>query len=290
MKKFVIITDSTSDVPQHIVEKYNLDYIPMEVNFGPEVLKQYLDERDFKLADFFARLDNKERAQTSLINMQTFITKFTPYLEEGYDIIFIGLSSGLSSSFGQAILAKGELEADFPARSIHLIDSKGGSLAEGLLVIEALELQAKGASFEEVIAHVEALVPHVVALFVPVNLETLRRGGRVSAVKAVLGDVLNIKPILHINDEGKLVQLSKARGFKNALRTLVDLAAERLSGPYDRKFYVVHANNLENANLMVELFSEKASGAIPEINSIGPVISAHTGTGVIALIFIGTHR
>lgn len=290
MRKFVILTDSTSDIPQAIVEKFNLDYIPMEVNFGPEVLKQYLDERDFKLVDFYARLDNKERAQTSLINMQTFIAKFTPYLEDGFDIIFIGLSSGLSASFGQALLAKGELEEDFPDRKIAIIDSKGASMAEGILVIEALELQAKGAGFDEIIAHVEALIPHVVALFVPVNLETLRRGGRVSAVKAVVGDVLNIKPILHINDEGKLVQLSKARGFKNAIRTLVDLAAERLSGPYDRKFYVVHANNEENANLAAEYFSDKTTGAVAQISPIGPVISAHTGTGVIALVFIGTHR
>ena len=172
MKKFVILTDSTSDIPQPIVERYNLDYIPMEVNFGPEVFKQYLDERDLKLTDFYDRLDKKERAQTSLINMQTFIAKFTPYLQEGYDVIFIGLSSALSASFGQAMLAKGELEEEFSDRRVHLIDSKAATLAEGILVIEALELKEKGASFEEVIAHVEGLIPHVVALFVPINLET----------------------------------------------------------------------------------------------------------------------
>lgn len=290
MKKFVILTDSTSDIPQQIVEKYNLDYIPMDVNFGPEVFKQYLDERDLKLADFYARLDKKERAQTSLINMQTFIAKFTPYLKAGYDIIFIGLSSALSASFGQAMLAKGELEEEFSDQTIHLIDSKGATLAEGVLVIEALELQEKGANFAEVIAHVESLIPRIVALFVPINLETLRRGGRVSAVKAALGDMLNIKPILHVDNDGKLVQLSKARGFKNAVRQLVDLAAERLGGPLNSKFYVMHANNLENANLLVEYFSAKAEGGVPVISEIGPVISAHTGTGVVALVFIGSHR
>ena len=139
MAKYVIITDATSDIPQSIVQKYNLDYIPMEVNFGEEVLKQYLDEREFTLASFYARLDNKELATTSLVNMQTFIDKFEPYLVKGLDIVFIGLSSGLSASFSQALLAKDYLIEKYPERTIALIDSKGGSIAEGAVVIEALK-------------------------------------------------------------------------------------------------------------------------------------------------------
>ena len=290
MSKFVIITDATSDIPQPLVDKYKLDYIPMEVNFGEKVFKQYLDERDLKLEDFYARLDNKELATTTLINMQTFIDKFTPYLEKGFDVMFIGISSGLSASLSQALLAKEELESEFKGRIVRIVDSKSASMAEGYLVLEALKKQASGASLEEVAAHVESIVPHTIAFFVPINLETLRRGGRISAVKAVIGDKLGVKPILKLDNEGKIVQLSKARGFKKALRTLVDISSERISHPYTGSFHIVHANNEPAAKLLAELFIEANGGGEVTIGNLGPVISAHTGTGAVCIVFNGTHR
>lgn len=290
MSKFVILTDATSDLPQSIVDQYKLDYIPMEVNFGEEILKQYLDERDFKLADFYARLDNKELATTTLINMQRFLDKFTPYLEKGVDVIYIGLSSALSASFSQAHLAKLELEETFKDRKVHLIDSKSASIAEGALVIEALKKQKEGATSEEVVAHVEALVQHVNALFVPINLDTLRRGGRISAVKAVIGNTIGIKPVLTLDAEGKIVQLSKAFGFKKAILHLVELAKERVTGDYTGTFYVVHANNEPVAKLLVDEFKAKLGGGSEVVGQLGPVISAHTGTGAVCLVFFGNKR
>ncbi len=290
MKKFVIITDATSDIPQRFVEKYNLDYIPMELNFGEEVFKQYLDERDLKLQDFYARLDNKELATTTLVNMQTFIDKFTPYLEKGIDVVFIGLSSALSASYSQALFAKEELEALFPARKVAIVDSKSASIAEGLLVLEALKKQADGGTLEEVVELVENLVKHTIAFFVPINLDTLRRGGRISAVKAIIGDTVGIKPVLKLDDDGKLVELTKARGFKRALQAMIDEAKLRVTTPYSGPLYIVHANNVTAATMLGDMFKKEYGGGDLLLGPLGPVISAHTGTGAVCLVFYGSHR
>lgn len=290
MSRFVILTDATSDIPQILVDKYNLDYIPMEVNFGEETFRQFLDERELKLSDFYARLDNKELATTTLINMQTFLDKFTPYLEKGFDIIFIGLSSALSASYSQAILAREELSELYPDRKVAVIDSKGASVAEGALVIEALEKQRAGASFDEIISHIEGLVQNVIAFFVPINLDTLRRGGRIGAVKAMIGDAIGIKPILQLDAEGKIVELSKARGFKRALTMLVDLSKDRVKKPYTQNYYIVHASNSAAATVVADLFKAEHGGGNPIIGPLGPVISAHTGTGAVCLVFFGSHR
>ncbi len=291
MSKYVIITDATCDLPQQLVEKFKLDYIPMEVNFGEEVYKQYLDERDLKLDDFYNRLDKGDLAKTTLIASQIFIEKFRPYLEKGVDVFYLGLSSGLSATWMQANFAKGELLEEFPDRKIVLVDTKSASLGEGLLVIEALQKQAAGATIEEVASHIESLVPRVNTLFVPVNLETLRRGGRISAVKAIVGDMMNFKPLLRIDDEGKIVQVAKARGFKKALIEMVEQSSNRIKGEYNGPLYIVHANAKESAELLAKLFEEK-HGSVndKQIVSLGPVISAHTGTGAICLVFLGEHR
>lgn len=289
MAKFVIITDATSDIPQNLVEKYKLDYIPMDVNFGEEVLKQYLDERGFTLKEFYARLDNKELASTSLVNMQTFIDKFEPYLAKGLDVMFIGISSGLSASFAQAGMAKAELEAQYPGRTVRLVDSKGASIAEGAIVLKALEKQLTGATLEETATYAEGLTKHTVALFVPINLDTLRRGGRVSAMKAMIGDAIGFKPVLKLDDEGKIVQLTKVRGFKKALGEMINIAKDRVVGNYSDTFYIAHANNDGDAKLLAEMFVDSFGGT-PVICPLGPVISAHTGTGAVCLVFFGTNR
>jgi len=290
MNKFVIITDSTCDLPQRIVDEYNLDYLPMELNFGEEIFKQYLDERDLKLADFYARLDKGELAKTTLIPSQLFIEKFTPYLEKGVDIFYLGISSALSATWMQTNIAKAELLDLFPKRKIILVDTKTASVGVGLLVVEALKKQKAGATIEQVENHIETLVPHVNAIFVPVNLETLRRGGRISAVKAILGDTLGLKPILKVDNDGKITQVGKARGFKKALLEMLDLTNERIKGKYDGPLYVCHANNEEQANFLVKQFKERHGAGEVLVTPLGPVISAHTGTGAVCLVFLGTHR
>lgn len=290
MNKFVIITDATCDLPQRFVEEFSLDYIPMEVNFGEEVIKQYLDGSGLKLDEFYARLDKGELAKTTLINMTTFVDKFTPHLEKGLDVFYLGISSALSATWMQANMARDELLEEFPERKIVLVDTKSASIAEGLLVLEALKKQKTGSTIEEVRDHVEAMVQNVIALLAPINLETLRRGGRLSAVKAIIGDTLGVKPILTLDKEGKLVQLSKARGFKNAIKTMVDMADERLEKPYTGPLYIVHANNEDAANSLASMFKERYGHGEVMIAPLGPVISAHTGTGAVCVVFLGSPR
>lgn len=287
MSKFVIISDSTCDLPQHFVDEFNLDYIPMDVIFPDHIYKQYLDERELKLSDFYDKLDKGQLAKTSLINMQTFIDKFEPYLQNGLDVFYIGLSSGLSATWLQANLAKDELLEKYKDRKIVLVDSKSASIGTAVMLLEALRMHKAGASIEEVSARVEGLVNHVNALFVPENLETLRRGGRISAVKAFIGDTLGVKPILRLDDEGKIVQLNKARGLKNAIKLIVDIAEGKIDKPYDGPLYIVHANNPEGAELLRNLFAERMGGhGEVLIAPLGPVISAHTGTGAVCLVFL----
>lgn len=290
MNKFVIITNATSDLPQSIVDQYHLDYFPMEVNFGEEVLKQYLDERGFKLKDFYARLDNKEVAKTSLIPMQAFIDKFTPYLEKGIDVFYLGLSSGLSATWVQANLAREELLAHFKNRKIVLVDSLSASLAEGVLVIEALKKQKEGATIEEVASHIEKLRHQVVAFLAPQDLETLKRGGRISAAKAFFGNLMGVVPIITIDDEGKLVPVSKARGFKKVAMEMIELSKDLVKKPYKGSIHIVHSNALESAQLLGKMFTEAYEGGEVIISNLGPVISAHTGTGSVCIIFVGEHR
>lgn len=292
MTKYVIITDATSDLPQHFVEEFKLDYFPMEVNFGEEVLKQYLDESGFKLKDFYARLDNKEVAKTSLIPTQAFLDKFTPYLEKGIDVLYIGLSSALSATWVQANLAKEELLHKFKDRKVILVDSMSASIAEGLLVLEALKKQKAGATIEEVARHIETLRQNVIAYFTPADLQTLKRGGRVSALKAALGDTLGIRPILKLSDTGSLVQAGKARGrnYKIALKEMVDMAKDVVTVPYKGAIHIVHSNAEESAVLLGKMFTEAYGGGNVIISPLGPVISAHTGTGCVCIVFFGKHR
>ncbi len=290
MNKYVIMTDASCDLPQRIVDEYNLDYLPMEVNFGEEAYLQFLDERKLKLIDFYARLDKGELAKTSLIASQLFVEKFTPYLKKGIDIFYTGISSALSATWMQVNFAREQLLEQFPERKIVLVDSKSASIAVGLIVVEALKLQKNGATIEEVAKHVENLVPHVNAVFVPVNLETLRRGGRISAVKAILGDTLGVKPILKLDDEGKIVQVGKARGFKKALLEIIEITAKNVKPGYKGPLYIVHANNEEQATLLAKLFKDRNGAGETLISPLGPVISAHTGTGAVCLVFIGDKR
>lgn len=291
MSKYVIITDATCDLPQRLVEEFNLDYIPMEVMFGEEVHLQYLDERALKLQDFYARLDKGEMAKTSLISAHTFTEKFRPYLVKGLDVLYTGISSGLSATWMQAIMAREELLEEFPHRKIILVDSMSASLAEGLVVLEALKLQRDGATIEEVAAHIESIRQKVLAYLVPENLETLKRGGRVSAAKAFIGDLMGLKPILGLTDEGKLTAIGKGRGFKKAFLDILELSEKQIANPYRGVVVIAHANNESTANLLAKMFQERfGNQSEVMIVPLGPVISAHTGTGAVCLIYKGTHR
>ncbi|MGE4342581.1 MAG: DegV family protein [Bacilli bacterium] len=291
MSKYVIITDATCDLPQRYVEQFSLDYIPMEVNFGEEVHLQYLDERALKLQDFYQRLDGGELAKTTLITAHTFTEKFRPYLKKGLDVLYTGISSGLSATWMQAIMAREELLEEFPDRKIVLVDSMSASVAEGMIVLEALKRQEAGATIDEVASHIEVLRQKVLAYLVPENLETLRRGGRVSAAKALIGDLVGVKPILSLTDEGKLAPIGKGRGFKKAFLEILDMSEKQVGKAYKGQVIIAHANNESSANLLGKMFQERF-GTESEVVTVplGPVISAHTGTGAVCIVLKGTKR
>ncbi len=289
MNRFVICTDSGSDLPLDIVQKYQIHVLPLTVHFKHESYRNYPDQREITNHDFYARLREKQVAKTSQINAEDFIQAVTPLLEQGLDLLVISISSALSGSHDAMVLGSAPLLERFPNQKIVIIDSLAASLGEGFLVYQAALKQQEGLSLEATAAFLDQMKQQVCAIFTVEELGTLQRGGRISLTKAVLGTLLNMKPILKIDRDGKLVPIEKARGRKNAVNALLnkfnaDIVNEDI-------VFIVHADCEEEA-LRVK---DEISIAHPHIKQfivaeIGPVIGAHAGPGTIALVYVGSAR
>lgn len=297
MSKFKIVTDATSDLPAELVEKFNIDYIPMELMLnGNEARIQFLHERDhtesaISYKEFYERMEKGAIAKTSLINTATIVEKFTPILKAGFDVLYVAFDSGLSATYQQALLAKEELEETFKDRRVVVVDSLSASLQEGFLVLEAFRLQNEGKTIDQIADFLDELKGRLNAVFTVAQLDTLKRGGRISSTKAFIANIFKIKPVLHVNDEGKLVPVGTVRGRKNALRELVEVASKNLKGArYEGTLLIAHANCLEEAEYVANYFKEKLGYKDLIISDLGPVITAHAGNGTVAMIFEGLNR
>ena len=215
---------------------------------------------------------------------------FTPFLEDGDDILYIGFSSGLSGSVQSALIAMGQLKEQFPKRKVFVVDTLAASLGEGLLVHYALGNQQKGMNIE---ANAKWLEEHKLKLahwFTVDNLNYLRRGGRISATTAIIGTMLSIKPVMHMDDEGHLVAVSKTRGRKQSLKALVDEMSKLVVHPENQDIFISHGDCLEDAEYVGSLIQERFPVKSITYHEVGPVIGSHTGPGVVALFFMGLNR
>lgn len=289
MEKYRIVTDSTSDLPLEYVEKNKLGAYPLKVHIGNDVFDDDLG-RSISFKDFYNRLRAGETASTSQLNPNDFLDSFGNLLREGFDIFYIAFSSALSGCYNSAVLAREELLADYPDRRIAIIDSLSASLGEGYLVDLALEKQAEGASFDELCSYVEGVKLKVVHLFTVDDLHHLQRGGRISHTSAALGSLMGIKPILHVNDEGKLAPVAKIRGRNKALETIASKIAEQSVNPGNNKLFISHGDCIEDVNLLIGMVKAKVSFKEIMVNFIGPVIGAHAGQGTIAVFFLAENR
>lgn len=290
MQNFKICTDSCSDLPNQYVKDNQIEVIPLSVEIEGQNYFHYPDERELNIKSFYEMLRNKKVAKTSMINVQAFLDFFESQLKDGNDILYIAFSSALSGTCQSARLAAEELKPQYPDRQLIVVDSLAASMGLGLLVHYALELRKQGKSIVEVQTWLEEQKLHLIHLFTVDDLGTLRRGGRLSDAKAILGMLLKVKPILHVSDEGKLVPIKKARGRQFSLDMMLELISEKIENPKDQIVFISHGDSLEDAKYIGQKMKEKHGVKEIIYNEIGPIIGAHSGPGTIAVFFLGNQR
>lgn len=287
--KTIILTDSNCDLPVEYINKTNLPYIKMIYNYKG---KEYRDDLGVTIpyTEYFNSIRNGEMPTTSQVNAYMFKEFFKQYTEKGYSIIYIGFSSALSGTFAQANIAKSELEEEYPCTDITLIDTKSISLGEGLLVYYAQKMLENGMDKTSIVNWIESNKLNVNVFAAVDSLTHLKRGGRISGVSATVGTILDIKPILNINSEGKLVPVSKVKGRKKSIKTLANLLCNNIINSNTQTIFIYHSDHYSDAQLLKDLIIEKVTVKDIIINSIGYSVGAHVGSGALAVSFIGKHR
>lgn len=287
MSEFIIITDSSADLPASVACDMGVTVIPLEVNIDGIGCK-YNDEIDIK--EFYGWLRDKKGAKTSAINLDRFTEVFEGFVKEGKDVIYIGFSSGLSATFMAAKNAAEELSEKYPDRKIIAVDSLCASLGQGLLVKHAVDKKNAGASIEEVAQFVEENRLNLCHWFTVEDLFFLKRGGRVSAATAVMGTVLQIKPVMHVDDAGKLINVEKARGRAASINSLFAKMKETAIDPEKQTIYISHGDCYDDAKKLADMITAEFGITDILISEVGPVIGAHSGPGTLALFFLGSKR
>lgn len=290
MESFKIITNTTADLPLDYIKEHHLglvyfNYIMDGVSYGKD------KELDWKE---FYRLMRQEGKMptTSQVNPEQYKEYFTEFLKENKKLLYISFSSGLSGSCSNAMLAARELMEEEEGCQIVVVDSKCASMGEGLFVHKAVQKKEQGCSMEDIADYLEKLVPHLTHVFTVDDLNHLYRGGRVSKATAIVGTIAGIKPILHVDDEGRLIPISKTRGRKKSLNALVDYMEEKTKGYTGENdiVFISHGDALEDAEYVKREIEKRFGISKFLINHIGPTIGAHSGPGTIALFFEGNDR
>jgi DegV family protein with EDD domain len=287
---YKIYTDTPANLSLDYVEKHDLTVIPLHYTIGDVEYPRPEDHvAAFDGKPFYEAMRRGEDVHTSMINTHAFTEAFTKSLEAGYDVIFISISSGVSGTYHAATVAGEELKSRYPERKIAVIDTKAASLAEGLLVQYAVSLKEKELSFEKVVSLTEKKTESICQYFTVEDLIYLKRGGRLSAAAALVGNILHIKPILMGDQHGKIVLNHKVRGRKRALEALANKYNELVSDLH-APVGITHADSLEDAALLAKKIRDMGQQGEILIDYFEPVTGSHAGPGAIALFFYGIHR
>ncbi len=287
--EYVIVTDVTCDLPQDLIEKHNLFVMPMQYSVGDKNYTNYPDFREQSLSDFYKEMEAGKMTHTVQLNSEVYKETYKKFLDEGKDILGVIFSSGLSGSYNSARIAVEELKEEYPERKIYIVDTLAASTGEGYIALMASKNKEEGLSIEDNYKALEELKLHVAHWFTVSNLEYLRRGGRVSNTAAYAAKVLNIKPVLHVDNEGHLIAVSKKIGRKNSIKEI----AKNFTETFDRSSDLViisHAECLEDAEYLKSLVVEAASPKTIIMSNIGTVIGSHSGPGTLALYFKASKR
>lgn len=287
MNKYVIVTDSSSDLTSDIINDPEVVYLQLDVLMDGEPSRANCD---VDIKDFYAKLRAKKNATTSAVNIDKFIETFEKYLADGYDVLYLGFSSGLSGTFNAGFVAAKELSEKYPERKVFAVDTLAASLGEGLLVYYAFKMKQDGADIESVRDYVEENKLKLCHWFTVDDLFFLKRGGRINAATAIVGSMLSIKPVLHVDNKGRLISVSKARGRRAALDALFDKMKETAIEPEKQVVFISHGDSEEDAKYLADRIKTELGSPEVVISYVGPVIGAHSGPGTIALFYLGCER
>ena len=288
MNSYVIYTDSACDLDPEMLSQRGVYYSSLSFHFNGD--KNVYFDNVMPSEEFYQRMRDKQVAKTSAVNSESFVCGFRKLLDQGYDILYLGFSSALSTTYNSAMLAAKQLKSEYPERKIITVDTLAASAGIALLIDLVIEKKNSGATIEEAKEFAEKIKLKICHYFTVDDLEYLKRGGRVSQSAAFFGNMLGIKPLLHLNNEGRLVSFAKVRGRKTSIMALADKYGEMCDENTPKIAYISHADCQNEAEWLKKHIEEKYNASVNLITNVGSVIGAHSGPGTIALFFVGKER
>lgn len=290
MSDFIILTDSSADLSAEMAQELDIQVIPLSFIMEGRTYRDFPDNREMDPHLFYEALRQGEEATTAAVNVGQYTEALEPLLQAGKDVLILAFSSGLSTTYNSSRLAVEELREKYPERKLYTVDTLCASLGQGLLVWYAAKARERGGTIEEVRDWVEDRKLNLCHQFTVDDLHFLKRGGRISAATALVGSVLQVKPVLHVDNEGHLVNIGKVRGRQAALKALVDRMEETAIDSGSLTVFISHGDCLEDAQTVAGMVKKRFGVQNICINYVGPVIGAHSGPGTVALFYIGTNR
>lgn len=288
MSNYVIFTDSACDIVPSVLAEWGVRCVSLAFRFN-HIDKDFLND-EMPIKEFYQNMRDGKVAKTNAVNAETFRATFEPVLAEGNDILYLGFSSGLSTTFQQGKLAAEDLAEKYPERKIVAIDTLCASAGQGLFVKLVLDKKNAGATMEEAVAYANEILPKLAHWFTVEDLVYLKRGGRVSPAVALVGGMLNIKPIMHVDNEGHLIKVGTIRGRKQSLNALADKLFETAEDPAGGTIFISHGDCEDDAKYLAETIKNRGGNDVQIITNVGTVIGAHSGPGTMALFFVAKQR
>ena len=285
-ENYVLITDSACDILPETLAEWNVQMIPLAFLFTDTGREQ--KDHEEPIRDFYTSMRAGRVAKTSCVNEESFVNAFTPILEAGQDLLYLGFSSGLSATCENGKKVADKLAKKYPERKIRVIDSLAASAGQGLFVYLAVQNRDAGMTLEENAEALEKDVLHICHWFTVDDLVYLKRGGRVSAATALLGTALNVKPVLHVDNEGHLIKITQVHGRKKSIRKMAEKLGETILP--DSPVFISHGDCIEDAEMLRDILKNEYGKEVQLITYVGSVIGAHSGPGTLALFFRGKER
>lgn len=287
---FTILTDSSADLGEDLVREMDIQVLPLSFTIQDKTYHNYPDNRELDPHVFYQMLREGQTATTAAVNVEQYLQAMEAELQAGRDVLVLAFSSGLSATYNSSSVAADELREKYPDRKIYTVDTLCASLGQGLLVWMAAKERAAGKTIDEVRDWTVGHKMSICHQFTVDDLHFLKRGGRISSTTAFVGSMLQIKPVLHVDNDGKLMTVAKARGRRAALKALVDKMEQTAIDPKDQTVFISHGDCLEDAQLVAQMVKDRFGVERVYMNYVGPVIGAHAGPGVLALFYVGVER
>lgn len=287
-RKFVLITDTGSDLPVEYYAQHDIDCIKLGFTLDGQTYGEEGGEMDVK--KFYELLRNGAMPKTFQITPAQAIAHIEPYAKQGKDVLIVAFSSGLSGTYSSYVTAAKEMMETYPKAQVRVVDSLCASMGQGLFVDYIVKKADTGATLEETVAYAEDLKWHICHYFTVDDLFHLKRGGRVSGATAAIGSLLRIKPVLHVDNDGHLIAIGKTMGRRKSISALADKMVELQTLEKDDPIFISHGDCREDVDYLVSLLKERFAGHEIVVNMIGSVIGTHSGAGTVALFFRGKHR